>query len=128
MLKAVGGDVKKVGFHEDLLKRKFKKYYVLFGGKEVDCYEKSKEARDEQLFSFYLGYKRGVKGELMRLFEREFYGEARRREKELYEKFFGVGEITSVPEELKGRLRRILEGGLRVSLVEKLNSNQKFYI
>ena len=109
MMKAVGADVEGVGFHSDLLKKKFKKYYVLFEGSRVDCYEKSSEARDVQLFSFYLAYKQGVKGELVELFKKKFLSEAKGREDELYKKFFGIGDMSSVPMDLRERLGRILE-------------------
>lgn len=114
MMKAVGADVKTVGFHADLLKKKFKEHYTLLKGSKVDAYEKSKEARDEQLFSFYLAYKKGVKGELMELFRKKYLSEAKGRENELHKKFFNVGEMSSVPEKLRGRLKGILEEELNV--------------
>lgn len=109
MMKALGAEVESVGFHTNLLQRKFRKNYALFGGSGVDAYEKSKEARDEQLLSFYLAYQRGAEGGLMKLFEKDFLKEAEKRERELKEKFFGLGEMTSVPPELQIKLRKILE-------------------
>lgn len=109
MMKAVGAETKTVGFHKDLLKKEYEKHYSLFGGKEVDAHEKSVEAREEQLFCFYLAEQRGVKGELVELFREKFSAEAEKRVEELRKKFLGVGGMSSVPGELKEKLRGILE-------------------
>ncbi|MFC1698193.1 hypothetical protein ACFL1H_07670 [Nanoarchaeota archaeon] len=118
MIKAVSKNVsegeehlERVGFHTNLLQKKYLKHYCLFDGKEVDCYEKSKGARDEQLLSFYLAYKKGFKGALMDLFEKKFLKEARAREDELMKKFFKIYEA-DIPREFKSELFKIYRDGL----------------
>lgn len=85
--KAVKGDVKLLGFKKNLFDKKFKKYYSLFGH-DFDCYEKSKEARDQQLLAFYMC--KDEKGYLIDFFKKNFLNEAKEREEELYKKFFKV--------------------------------------
>ena len=83
-----------------------KKYYSLFKGKEVDCYEKSKQARDEQLLAFYLAYKQGVKGYLMNEFKKEFYEEAISKEDELYKEFLTAHE-SNLPKKINKQVMSI---------------------
>jgi 7-cyano-7-deazaguanine synthase in queuosine biosynthesis len=109
MMKAVGASTDSVGFHKDLLQKAYKKHYVLFGGEKVDVYEKSGEARDEQLFCFYWAYKKGVKGELMEQFRKEFLKEAEDRKEILLDKFWKVGEMSTVPEEIGRELKKRVE-------------------
>lgn len=96
-----------------LLEKKFQKYYVLFGmNQEIDRYEKTKEARDQQLLAFYMAYKRGVKGELIDLFKKRFLKEAVSREDELRKKFFRIYE-TDLPQNINSRLNSIFKEELR---------------
>lgn len=83
-------DPKKVGLR-NMLSRHFMKFYRLFGlNPEIDRYEKSNQARDQQLLAFYMAYKNGVEGQLIDLFKEKFLSEAVAREDELYKQFFRV--------------------------------------
>ena len=83
-------DPKKVGLR-NMLSRPFMKFYRLFGlNPEVDRYEKSIQARDQQLLAFYMAYKNGVEGQLIDLFKEKFLSEAVAREDELYKQFFRI--------------------------------------
>lgn len=114
MIRAVGGDPRQAGFHHDLLQLKHKKLYRLFDGREVDSYERSEEARDEQLLAFLMAWKNGTRGSLMSRFERDLLPEARRRERELRRRFLAVHEPTTVPPRLGRRLIRLCERALSV--------------
>jgi len=70
LMKANGINTKLVGLRSNFLDKKHKELYCLFDGKETDCYEKSKEAKEEQLLAFYLAYKNGQRGYLMDLFKK----------------------------------------------------------
>lgn len=105
-------DIKKVGLRS-MLSRQFMQYYALFGRSPgVDRYEKSKEARDQQLLAFYMAYKNGVRGHLIDLFKREYLAEAVEREDELRKTFFGVYD-TEVPPYLRTPLSSLYSEELR---------------
>lgn len=105
-------DIKTVGM-SSMLSRNFKKYYILFGmNPSIDRYEKSPEARDQQLLAFYLAYKNGVKGPLIDVFKRNFLSEAITREDELRKKFFRIYK-TDLPNNLQIKLHAILKEELK---------------
>jgi len=83
-----------------LLSKKYEKFYRLFNGEKIDCYEKSKEARDQQMLAFYLAYKNKARGYLIEKFKKRFLSEATRREDELRKKFFKVYKA-NIPKEIK---------------------------
>lgn len=101
MMQAFNVNPKKVGFRKNLLDRKHKQLYVLFNGKEVDHYEKSHQARDEQLLAFYLAYRNNTKGHLMDLFKKKFLKEAQQREDELLKGFMTIHDAISIPRKIK---------------------------
>ncbi|MFH1784660.1 MAG: hypothetical protein ABH868_07230 [bacterium] len=109
---AVGIDPAQAGFHKKLLNKKHSKLYALFNGSDVDHYERSPEARDQQLLAFYMAYKRGIKGELIDMFRKKHLGEAKKREKELHQKFFTIYE-TELPRKIKKKVCRIYTDELR---------------
>jgi len=106
LLSAVG-DVSKVGFKENMFDRRFKKKFALFGG--GDIYDKAPECRDEDLYAFYLAYKRGAKGYLIDKFKSKFLKEAIEREDELYKKFFSLHKATTIPPRIKKKVFDIYE-------------------
>ncbi|MBN2599520.1 MAG: hypothetical protein JXA75_03180 [Candidatus Thermoplasmatota archaeon] len=109
---AHGIDVKTVGMN-NMLSRQFMKYYVLFGmNPSIDRYDKSPEARDQQLLAFYLAYKNGVKGPLIDVFKRNFLSEAITREDELRKKFFRIYK-TDLPNNIQKKLHAILKEELK---------------
>jgi len=105
-MKANNTDVTLIGFHTDLFQKKFKNCYALFEGKEVDNYESSKEARDQQLLAFYMAYKNGMSGDLINLFKKKFLDEAKEREDELYNFFFGIHK-SHLPPKIKQAVESI---------------------
>ncbi|MBW2990835.1 hypothetical protein KY348_03955 [Candidatus Woesearchaeota archaeon] len=87
---AVGRHPRIVGFKKEMLDKKHEKHYALFNGREVDHYELSAEARDQQLLAFLMAHRAGVKGYLIDKFKKEHLKEAKARERELRKKFFKV--------------------------------------
>ncbi len=105
---AHGFDVKSVGM-DSMLSKRFIDYYTLFGlNPEIDRYEKSTEARDQQLLAFYMAYKNGVKGQLIELFKTRFLADAVAREDELREKSFKIYK-TDLPGNLRTKLHGIIK-------------------
>jgi len=100
-MKAVGIDPKRVGLKNILLDAKNKKIFQIFNGKDVDCYEKSKEARDQQLLAFLMVYENGERGPLVELFKKKFLEEAKEREDELRKKFFCIYKSKTMPRKIE---------------------------
>ncbi len=100
-MKAFGIDPKRVGLRNMLLDKKNKKLFSLFGGKDVDCYEKSKEARDQQLLAFLMAHENGERGRLIEIFKNKFLEEAKERENELRKKFFSVFKSKTMPKKIE---------------------------
>lgn len=111
MMRATDGDVKLVGFKDDLFKKQYKKHYALFDG-NVDCYEKSTQARDQQLLSFYLSYRKGIKGYLIDLFKKEYLKEAKEREEDLFDTFFNIYP-SNIPNGIKSEVKSIYKEELQ---------------
>jgi len=108
LMLAHGFDVKSIGLHS-MLSRRFRDYYTLFGlNPEIDRYDKSTQARDQQLLAFYMAYTNGVTGQLMDLFKKMFLSEAVAREDELRDTFFKIYK-TDLPGNLRTRLHGILK-------------------
>lgn len=108
-LLALGIDPKIVGFSESMLGQKKMDLYTLFnsGGDSKGAYDQSGLGRDEQLLAFLLAYRRGARGPLMKKFAKENLLEAKAREKELREKFFGIHSTETLPFDLKNPLLKI---------------------
>ncbi len=103
-MKANRINTKTVGFKRDMMSKKDEVHYCLFKGKKVSSYEKSTEARDEQLLAFYMAHRNGEKGYLMDMFKKKFLKEAKSREDELIKNFFSVHEFATVPNNLKNKI------------------------
>ncbi len=104
--------LKTVGL-KSMLSRRFKDYYTLFGANpKIDRYEKSIEAREQQMLAFYMAYKNGVKGQLIDVFKRKYLSEAVTREDELRKKFFKIYK-TDLPNNLQIKLYSILREELK---------------
>lgn len=87
-MRALGVDPRQFGLKRKMFTRGDEKYYRLFNGREVDVYEKSIAARDQQLLAFLMAYRLGETGYLINKFKSKFLTEARRREKKLRRFFF----------------------------------------
>ncbi len=101
LLVASGFDPGRVGLERNMLTRECRDYFSLFGGRSVMTYALTGRGRDEQLFAFYLAWRRGVKAELVEEFERRFLDEALEREDELYGEFFGIHESITMPPRIR---------------------------
>ncbi len=110
-LMCVGGgiDPKVIGLRENMLQRKYKQFYTLFGGKKITMtYAHTKTGRDEQLFAFYCAARRGIKAELVEDFKAsKLYQEAKDREEELHKTFTSLYDPISLPRELKDKVLSI---------------------
>jgi hypothetical protein len=104
-----GIDPKKIGLRENMLERKYKRFFTLFGGKSITMtYAHTKVGRDEQLFAFYLAAKKGAEGELLEEFKASpLLQEAKDREEELRKTFCTLHTSISVPKELRDSVNSI---------------------
>ena len=109
LIRAAGADPARVGFHHDLLELRHKRLYRLFDGRNVDHYEQSAEARDEQLLAFFMAWQNGTSGPLMVQFERDLLAEAMEREDELQRRFFTFYRPGSIPDRLRRRVLTFYE-------------------
>lgn len=113
-MKALGYNPELVGL-KDMLSLQYKEYYSLFSQSKEICmsgYDSAGLGRDEQLFAFQQAAKRGVEGELIELFKKEFGEEAERREAELKNEFFKVQRPLNVPPNLWKKIKPIFEDEL----------------
>ncbi|MEM4398072.1 MAG: hypothetical protein QW757_05630 [Candidatus Woesearchaeota archaeon] len=117
-LKAFNIDVKSVGFKEDMFKKEKMHFYTLFGKPEENAlpYDLAGVGRDEMLLAFYLSYKNGSKGYLIKEFERKFLKEAEQRKNELYKEFFSIHESLTIPKRMHKKIINIFK-----EEIEKLN-------
>lgn len=108
---ALGIDPKSVGLKENLLTEKKKSLYLLFRGEKSKFWVAGKKDLwwEEQLLAFYMAYKNGAKGALMDEFKRDFLKEAKSRERELRQKFFGIHSSDTLTYELKKPLLKIYQ-------------------
>lgn len=94
--------------HKDMLGSKKKKFYPLFTHRKfMGLFGSSGLGRDEQLLSFYLAYRNGVKGELITEFKKKYLKEARERKNELIGEYFGIHSTYTLPRELRSRVLKI---------------------
>lgn len=106
-LMALGINPKKVGFHKNLLKKKYKKYYLIFGGKKLPRHCITKDERDGELLFLYLAHKSGFRGYLIDLFRKKFLEETKKREDELLKKELKITEPVTMPAKLKRQVMSI---------------------
>ncbi|NOZ24247.1 MAG: hypothetical protein GXP25_24490 [Planctomycetes bacterium] len=109
LIRAAGSDIREVGFSEDMIEKKHRKFYCLFDGSEVDNYERSAESRDEQLLAFFMAWQNGASGPLMIEFEKDFLAEAMEREEELQKRFFTFYHPFAIPDKLRKRVLNFYE-------------------
>lgn len=113
LLKANGVNPAVAGLKRNMLGRDSGKYYSLFNGSEIDSNDKSEWARDEILMAFYMAYKKGARGYLIKKFKRKFLKESSRRENELRGKFLTVQGGESIPPEFRKKVLSIYESELK---------------
>lgn len=116
-MKAFGFNPEIVGI-KDMFSLSFKEYFCIFNpGK--DLYS-SILGKDEQLFAFQLAVKRGAKGELIDLFNKQYGQEAAAREEELKNEFFKIHSPLNIPPNLWKKIKPIFEEELKKDVEEKL--------
>lgn len=103
-MKAFGIEPSRVGLRNLLLDKRNRKLFSLFGDADVDCYEKSGEARDQQLLGFLLAHRNGCRGELIDIFKRSLLEEAKEREEELRKTFFRIYKSRTMPRKIEKRV------------------------
>jgi len=104
LLVALGIDPKRVGLKKNMMTKENRGFFSLFGGKTISTYALTGQGRDEQLFAFYLAYKRGDRSDLVREFSERFLEEAKEREDELYQLFFGIHESITMPPKIRDKV------------------------
>jgi hypothetical protein len=111
MLKALSISPDRVGFYNnEMLSVKKAKYYPLFNHHSVDsAFGASGLGREEQLLSFYLAYKNGVRGSLMTRFKNTYLHEAERKKEKLVKEYFSIHSSFSLPPGLRRRTIRIFQ-------------------
>lgn len=109
--KALGIDPRIVGFQDNLFRKKYLHNFSLFNGKQGNTliYDYSGLGRDEQLFAFYLAFKRGERGKAIELFKQKYLDEVKQREDELYKEFFGVFDSITMPKNIKSKVISIFK-------------------
>ena len=114
-LLGIGVDPKKVGFNRNLLRDKYHNLYTIFEGSKIKDfgYDQSQAGRDEQILAFLLAYKKNHKGPVMTSFARRFLNSARKNEKRLRQKYFGLHSTRTVPSELKTKIVNIFKHELK---------------
>jgi len=106
---ALGINPETVGFTENMLGLKKADLFSLFGGNDEfkGIYDESGLGKNEQLLAFLMAYQKGIKGPLMKEFIKKNLLEAKTREKELREKFFGIHTTKTLTYEIKTPLLKI---------------------
>lgn len=114
-LLAIGVDPKTVGFKHNLLSTRYHAIYALFATDRIKeyGYDQSQAGRDEQIFAFYLAYKRGIKGPLIQEFKRKYLKYAQRSERTFRKRFFGIHSSKTVPSPIRSRILQIYRNELK---------------
>lgn len=97
-----------VGFVDNMLTIKKKKLYYMFEHKELTRpLNILFQSWGERLLAFYLAYKRGIKGDLITLFERQLLPLVLKQKNALFTQYFGLHSMETIPEKLTPKLLKI---------------------
>jgi len=110
---AVGGDLKKIGFSQDLLAKRYKNLYPIFATRISRANEMPSAVKEEELLAFLLAHHQGWRGDLMNDFKRRYLKEAIKNEKKWRAKFFKVHPAVNIPAKVKGKLLNIFHQELK---------------
>ncbi|MDP2586163.1 MAG: hypothetical protein Q8P32_00100 [Candidatus Komeilibacteria bacterium] len=110
---AVGGDPFKIGMKKNLFNAASKDLYPLFAAKISRPYEKPVQVKEEQMLSFLLAYRCGWKGPLIDLFKKQYLTKAKRAEKKMRARYFGIHNSQNLPQSIKSPLVKIYQQELR---------------
>ena len=72
-------------------------------------YDEIGVGRKEQLYAFYLAYKKGAKGKLIDEFKKMYIGLAKEKEDEWRKEFFSVHSSPTIPQNLKTKINSIFK-------------------
>ncbi len=112
-MRALNFDPSSVGLR-DMFTEDCKRYYSLFhSDKDMRDFDSLGLGKEEQLFAFLLAVKNGAQGDLIDLFKKEYYEDARSREDEFRAEFFKVQKPLNVPSNLWKKLKPIFEEELK---------------
>ncbi|MBI5732812.1 hypothetical protein HY967_02545 [Candidatus Jorgensenbacteria bacterium] len=130
-LLGVGINPKSVGFVDDMLAMDKKKLYYMFDYKErTRPLNILFQSWGERLIAFYLAWKRGVRGELISLFEQQLLPQVIKEKDHLFNTYLKVHSTETIPAELKPKLLTIYESELlkfrREITQRKLAAIEKF--
>ncbi len=108
-LQGLGINPKVVGFTYNLLANKYYSLFSIFTSNKIKeyGYDQSEAGKDEQIFAFYLAYKRGVKGPLITLFVRKYLKYALKNERTFRKRYFGIHSTKTIPLPFKSKVLRI---------------------
>lgn len=104
-LLGVGIDPRSVGFVDNMLTSDRKKLYYMFDHKEFTRpLNILFQSWGERLLAFYLASRRGIKGDLITLFESELLPQVRKQKDALFKKYLSIHSTETIPTELKSKL------------------------
>ncbi len=114
MFKAIGEDVKKIGFTKNMLEKESKNYYSIFAEKSNNTlYDDIGVGKSEQIYAFYLACKKGAKGWLIDEFKRKYMVLAKEKEEEWFKEFFGIHESRTMPRNINLKVKSIYKEVLK---------------
>lgn len=105
-LTALGVDPKRVGIMDNMFDRRKRGLFYLFSEKRQDL-NIVFQSYPERLLSFYLVYKRGIRGGLVDEFARNLLPLVEKQKRMLLTKYFSAHPSYTVPDPLKTRLYHI---------------------
>lgn len=115
--KALNISPERVGFYNNMLSLDKEKFYTIFNSASTEStYGGSGLGKDEQLLAFYLAYKNGVKGELIKKFVDLYLKDVEKRKDKLIEEYFGIHTSLSLPPTLRARVIKIFEKEKKAAL------------
>jgi hypothetical protein len=114
-LSAHGIDPKRVGFKHNMLAQKYHNLYAIFSGGRIKefGYDQSEAGHDEQILAFLMAYRKNNRGPVMSSFVRRYLPYARKNEKRLRSRFFGLHSTKTVPMDYRSRISRIFRSELK---------------
>lgn len=108
-LLAIGVDPKNVGHTENMLSLKKRKLFYLFDEGKANDIDGLFQSYDERLLAFYLIHKRGIKGDLVTLFEKTLLPQVQRKSANLITKYFSVYPSQTVDKNISSQVQKIFE-------------------
>ncbi len=112
-LKALGVKPETVGFSENMLNTNDIKLFSILHEKWPGDEEIIKDSHyAERLLAFYLAYKRGVKGKIMKVFKSKYLLHTEKIIRKIYAKYFRIYPSKTIPQELLKKITTIYQSEL----------------